>query len=40
MRRALILSAALVILLVGQLPLAQATDGRVVFDNAKALQKM
>lgn len=39
MRRMLLLSVALVILLAGPLPVAQATDGRVVFDNAKALQK-
>jgi hypothetical protein len=39
MRRTLLLSVTLVILLAGQLPIAQATDGQVVFDNAKALQK-
>lgn len=39
MRRVLLLSVALVILLAGQLPIAQATDGRVAFDNAKPLQK-
>jgi hypothetical protein len=39
MRRLLLLSVALVVLLAGPLPVARAADGRVVFDNAKSLQK-
>lgn len=39
MRRMLLLSVSLVVLLAGPLPIAQAGDSQVVFDNAKALQK-